>query len=505
MTYDATTLVLEGVSKCFGGTVALNDVSLTLEPGQVVGLVGENGSGKSTLMNVLAGRVVPDTGTVWFGGVELPPGDLRARVRANVGVVFQDPTVCPDLEVSENIMLGRPPARRGWFRWKHLREQAQDAVDASGLRLPVHKRLRDLSQDEAHLTDVVRLLARDTRVLVFDETTASLTADYVERLFTIIEAAKADGVACVFISHRLDEIFRISDRIVVLRDGELVLDRPAADTSEPEVIRHMVGRELSGRTRRRSVDRGETVLEVRELRSGIIQEPLDLRVGAGQVVGIGGLVGSGRSTVLEAIYGLRPRSGQVIVAGQVLAPRNVRRAVGAGVGFVPEDRRNDGLAMEMSIVANATLVEAASQPMLRLVSRRKGHQVVASMRTELGLKAPNDGAPVRTLSGGNQQKIVLGRWLAHRPQVLLLDEPTRGIDVGAKAEIYSLIDALAASGMAILLVTSELEELLTLSDEIIVLREGRVAARLGEDATEDAIAIAMAGTAPSSAEASIQG
>jgi ABC-type sugar transport system ATPase subunit len=281
---------------------------------------------------------------------------------------------------------------------------------------------------------------------------------------------------------------------VVLRDGTLVMDTPAAATSEPEVIRHMVGRELTGRTRRQSVDRGETVLEVQELRSGVIQEPLSLRVRAGQVVGIGGLVGSGRSTVLEAIYGLRPRTGQVTVAGQPLSARNVRRAVAAGVGFVPEDRRNDGLAMEMSILANATLVEAAGQPMLRVVSRRKDQQAVASMRSELGLKAPNDGAPVRTLSGGNQQKIVLGRWLARRPKVLLLDEPTRGIDVGAKAEIYSLIDELAASGMAILLVTSELEELLTLSDEIIVLREGRVAARLGEDATEGAIAVAMAGT-----------
>ena len=503
MTQDASSpgaeLVMAGVSKRFGGTVALRDVSLTLRPGEVVGLVGENGSGKSTLMNVLAGRVVPDAGTVRFGGRELPPGDLRARVAADVGVVFQDPTVCPDLEVAENIMLGRPPATRGWFRWRRLRDEAQAAVDASGLRLPVRKRLRDLSQDEAHLTDVVRLLARGTRVLVFDETTASLTADYVERLFTIIETARADGVACVFISHRLDEIFRICDRVVVLRDGELVMDRRAADTAEPEVIRHMVGRELSGRTRRQPADRGELVLDVRELRSGILSEPLDLQVYAGQVVGIGGLVGSGRSTVLEAIYGLRPRTGQVSVAGRSLPARNVRRAVGAGIGFVPEDRRHDGLAMEMSILANATLVQAASTPMLRFVSRRDDQRVVASMRSELGLKAPNDGAPVRTLSGGNQQKIVLGRWLAHRPRVLLLDEPTRGIDVGAKAEIYSLIDELAASGMAIVLVTSELEELLTLSDEIIVLREGRVAARLAEDATEDAIAVAMAGTAPTPA------
>lgn len=494
MSQPARVLEMEGVSKRFGGTVALDDVSLAVEPGQVVGLVGENGSGKSTLMNVLAGRVVPDTGTVRFGSDVLPPGDLRARVKANIGVVFQDPTVCPDLEVSENILLGRLPSRYGWFRWGRLREAAQVAVDASGLRLPVRARLRDLSQDEAHLADVVRLLARGTRVLVFDETTASLTADYVERLFATIEVAKQEGVACIFISHRLDEIFRICDRIVVLRDGHLVMDAPAEGTSEGEVIRHMVGRELSARAPRRAVAPGEAVLDVRDLQSGIVQEPLSFQVRAGRVVGIGGLVGSGRSTVLEAVYGLRSRGGQVRVSDEPLPAHNVRRAVAAGVGFVPEDRRNHGLAMEMSILANATLVEAAGQPMFRLVSRRRDQQILASMRRELGLKAPSDGAPVRTLSGGNQQKIVLGRWLAQKPKVLLLDEPTRGIDVGAKAEIYGLIDELAANGVAILLVTSELEELTTLSDEIIVLREGRVSARLEGDVGGEVIATAMAGS-----------
>ena len=487
-------LRLEGISKRFGGTVALHDVNLAVRPGEVVGLVGENGSGKSTLMNVLAGAVVPDQGTVHFRDTELAPGDVLARVRAGVGVVFQEPTVCPELEVSENIMLGRPPSKAGWFSWGRMRAQAQAAVDASQLGLPIKSRLSALSQDDAHLTDVVRLLARDSQVLVFDETTASLTADYVERLFTVMERAKSDNVACIFISHRLDEVFRICDRIVVLRDGNLVMDKDTSATSEPDVIRAMVGRELTGRTRRQPVPGGDLVLEVDNLHSGGIKEPLSLKVHAGQVIGIGGLVGSGRSTVLEAIYGLRRREGDVRVCGSSLQAHSVRRAVTAGIGFVPEDRRSHGLAMEMSVLANATLLEAATQPMMRLVSSRRDQQIVGSMRQELGLKAPNEAAPVRTLSGGNQQKIVLGRWLRRRPRVLLLDEPTRGIDVGAKAEIYDLIDQLADNGVAVLLVTSELEELTTLSDEIVVLREGRVTARLPGDAGDHAVAVAMAGS-----------
>jgi rhamnose transport system ATP-binding protein len=487
-------LTITGVSKRFGGTVALADVSLTVAPGEVVGLVGENGSGKSTLMGVVAGTVVPDEGEVHFGGFALPPGDVPARVRRGVGVVFQEPTVCPDLKVVENVLLGQLPRRFGFVSWRRAYQRAQSVVDASGLGLPVGARLSSLSQDDAHLTDVVRLLARDCRLLVFDETTASLTSDYVDKLFTLIDAARRRGMACIFISHRLDEVSRICDRVVVLRDGQLVADASAASLSEPDIIRHMVGRELAASGRREPAALGQVVLDVQGLAAGRISEPLDLQVKAGQVVGIGGLVGSGRSSVLEAVFGLRSRQGTVSVDGVTLPSGSVRKAVASGVGLVPEDRRADGLAVTMSVRANATLVESAKRPMFSLIDRRRDAAILGSMRSDLALKAAKDDAPIGTLSGGNQQKVVLGRWLAEHPKLLLLDEPTRGIDVGAKAEIYELIDRLAADGVAILLVTSELEELVRLSDEVLVLREGRVAARLPATAGEDAIALAMAGS-----------
>ena len=494
MSVASPVLRMDGISKRFGGTVALDDVTLTVGPGEVVGLVGENGSGKSTLMKCLAGTVMPDAGSVHYQGQELAAGDVHVRVRSGVGVVFQEPTICPDLEVAENVMLGHLPSRFGVISWRRARAAAQSAVEESGLSLPIGTKLSSLSQDEAHLTDVVRLLARSCRLLVFDETTASLTSDYVERLFALIEAARARGISCIFISHRLNEVVRICDRVVVLRDGRLVADTPTADTDAGTIVRQMVGRELTARGRRPAASAGEVVLDVRGLTSPGVLEPLDLQVRAGQVLGIGGLVGSGRTSVLEAVAGLSPRQGTVSVTGTVVPAASVRLAVAAGIGLVPEDRRVDGLAMDMSVRANATLVESARRPMLSLVSRRRDEQILGSMRDGLSLKAAHDDVLIRTLSGGNQQKVVLGRWLAEHRKVLLLDEPTRGIDVGAKAEIYALIDRLVAEGIAILLVTSELEELVNLSDEIIVLREGRVAARLPGEAGQEEVALAMAGS-----------
>ncbi len=485
---------LADITKRFGGVTALSEVSLTIEPGEVVGLVGENGSGKSTLIKVLAGIVTPDHGTVEVDGAPLADGDLAGRVHAGVGVVLQEAQVCPELEVAENISLGRMAPKRRLISWSKVRSDAAKVVRETGLALPIRRKLRTLSQDEAHLTDVVRLIARGCHVLVFDETTASLTADYVGQLFDVIERARAQGTAILIVSHRLNEIFAITTRVVVLRDGHVVADTPTAVTDEATVIRNMVGRELSGRQLREAATVGDPLLRVENLVAGRITEPLSLSVRPGQVLGIGGLVGSGRSTVLEAIYGLVPRAGDVTVGGVPLRAKSVRDSIRAGIGFVPEDRRADGLAMDMSVRANAAFVASARKPMLSWVRRRDEEALVNSMRAQLGLKAANDSEPVRNLSGGNQQKIVLGRWLADRPKVLLLDEPTRGIDVGAKSEIYRLIDQLAQDGVAILIVTSELEELLALSDDIVVLREGRVNARLARGATEEDVAVAMAGS-----------
>lgn len=485
---------LANITKRFGGVTALSDVNLTLEPGEVVGLVGENGSGKSTLIKVLAGIVTPDSGTVEVDGKPLDGGDLAGRVHAGVGVVLQEAQVCPELEVAENISLGRMAPKRRLISWSTVRSNAAKVLSETGLVLPIRRKLRTLSQDEAHLTDVVRLIARGCHVLVFDETTASLTTNYVSQLFDVIERARAQGTAILIVTHRLNEIFAITTRVVVLRDGLIVADTPTAQTDEATVIRNMVGRELSGRQPRNTAAVGDPLLRIENLVAGRITEPLNLTARPGQVLGIGGLVGSGRSTVLEAIYGLIPRIGVVTIDGVPLRANSVRDSIKAGIGFVPEDRRADGLAMDMSVRANAAFVASARKPMFSWVRRSDEEALVNSMRSQLGLKAANASDPVRNLSGGNQQKIVLGRWLADKPRVLLLDEPTRGIDVGAKSEIYRLIDQLAQDGVAILVVTSELEELLALSDDIIVLREGRVTARLTRGATEEEVAVAMAGS-----------
>ncbi|GAA0962596.1 sugar ABC transporter ATP-binding protein [Actinocorallia libanotica] len=343
------------------------------------------------------------------------------------------------------------------------------------------------------MVEVARVLAWDCGVIGFDETTASLTEDYVERLFTIMRELREGGAAQVFISHRLNEIMEICDSVTVLRDGRLVGTVATAETSEAELIAMMVGRSVADRYRRSPASLGPTVLRARGLRPRPLPDAFDLDLRAGEVVGIGGLVGSGRSEVLEALYGTIGRAGEVEVNGASVRPGDPRRAIAAGMGLVPEDRRARGVAMEQSVRANATMVLDGARPLWAPTSRAVQAEVLSVLYDQMKLKAADDEIPVRTLSGGNQQKIVLGRWLWHRPAVLLLDEPTRGIDVGAKREIYALIERLAEEGTAILLVSSELPELTGLCDRILMMREGRVVGEFGRGATDMELMTAAAG------------
>lgn len=485
---------MRGIVKRFGGVVALRGVDLDIGAGEIVGLVGENGSGKSTLMRILAGDVAADAGEVLVDGVSLPPGNVAARLAAGVGVVFQEPNLCPELDVAENMFLGKRPTRAGIVQWNAMRQRAGSVLGGAGIALRPSARVRTLSKDDRHLTDVAHLLARGTRVLVLDETTASLTEDYVERLFEVVRQERARGTSVVFISHRLNEIFDLCDRVAVLRDGELVAVHHTSETNETQVIRQMVGRALADKVLRTAVEPGPVRLSLGSVTAGRLHEPVSLDVRAGEIVGIGGLVGSGRSTLLEAVFGLHRRTGTVTVDGQLLRPASPRAAVAAGLGYVPEDRREHGLAMDMSVRANATFAESGRRGWTRRVSRTADLAAIESLRTRLALKAPDIDAPVRTLSGGNQQKIVLGRWLADRPRALLLDEPTRGIDVGAKAQIYEILQTLTEEGTAILLVSSEMDELLALADRVLVLREGRQRGWFPRGAQAEDVATAMAGS-----------
>jgi rhamnose transport system ATP-binding protein len=487
-------LELDGISKRFGGIHALRQASLSVEAGEVRGLVGENGSGKTTLLRILAGELSPDEGSVCVGGEVLPTLDARARLEGGVGVVFQEAHVCPELTVAENMLLGRLPSNGGAISWKDTHQSALRVLREAQIPLDPRKRVRSISQDAQHLTEVARVLARDCRVIAFDETTASLTSDYVEIVFDVIRRSRTQGAAVVFISHRLHEVFEICDTITILRDGEVRGTVDAKTASEDDVIRLMVGRDLESQFFREPAELGDVRLRVTELVSPPLERPLALEVHAGEVVGIGGLVGSGRTELLEAIYGLRPRTGEVEVLGKRVRPGDPRAAIAAGLAFVPEDRRSQGLAMAQSVRLNATMVLIGRRPLAALTSRSAEQAIMRELYDRMLLKAPSPTAPVRTLSGGNQQKIVLGRWLASRPPVLLLDEPTRGIDVGTKREIYGLMDGLAHDGTAVVLVSSELPELLGLCDRILVLREGRIVREFDRGATEEALAAAMAGT-----------
>ncbi|MFS3129960.1 sugar ABC transporter ATP-binding protein [Nocardioides sp. Bht2] len=485
-------LSLSGVRKTYGGTVALADLSFEVAPGEVRGLIGENGSGKSTAMKVISGQVVPDLGQVQVAGTTLAAGNAHDRLTAGVGVVMQDPMLCEELTVAENLALGRV-GRKGIVSWRRIVKQATEVLAKAGLDLDPQAKVRDLSQDDRHMVEVARVLAWDCKVIGFDETTASLTEDYVGRLFDVMRDLRSRGAAQIFISHRIPEILTICDTVTVLRDGEFVATVKTAETSEDQLIELLVGRSVEAQYRRAPAPAGEVVLQAKELTPSGLAGSIDLQVRAGEVVGIGGLVGSGRSEILESIYGLIPRSGSVEVGGNQVRAMRPRQAIAAGLGLVPEDRRTRGLAMEQSVRANASAVAYGSNSLITPVRDKDSEPLLAMLRSKLQLKAPDDDATVATLSGGNQQKIVLGRWLDHNPQVLLLDEPTRGIDIGAKQDIYRLIDEAAHQGMGVLLVSSELPELIGLCDRILIMREGHLVAEFTGEVSEVELMAAAAG------------
>lgn len=484
-------LEMAGISKRFGGVQALDGASLDVESGEIRALVGENGSGKTTLMRILAGSIPPDSGTVKVNGVSLADVDATARLAAGVGVVFQETLICPDLTVAENMLLGQLPPRGPFVSHKQMVTVASQVIEDHDLHIAAEQRVRSISQDAQHLTEVARVLARNARVFVFDETTASLTVDHVARLFRIIETVSQHGAAVVFITHRLHEAFELSDTVTVLRDGAVTGTRVIANTNEEEVVRLMVGRSLDNQFQRPPSPQGQVQLAV-NIGAGKVQD-VSFEVRSGEIVGLGGLVGSGRSTVLEAIYGLIPRTGTVWLSGSEVPPADPRSSIAAGLGLVPEDRRKQGLAMEQSVAANATMVLTGTTSLLRGVDSTAENEVIAQLFDRLDLKAASIDDPIRTLSGGNQQKVVLGRWLARHPKVLLLDEPTRGIDVGAKREIYDLIHSLAEEGTAIVMVSSELPELIGLCDRIMILHDHQIVGEFERGAGEEDLAAAMAG------------
>ncbi|MET0414672.1 MAG: sugar ABC transporter ATP-binding protein [Actinoplanes sp.] len=496
MAEAAALLEVDDVTKSFGAVAAVQGVSFPLYAGEAHALVGENGAGKSTIVKMLAGVHRPDTGTLKVGGEEVDfagPADAKA---AGIAVIYQEPTLFPDLSVAENIAIGNQPLTR-------LRQVDRRAMTANaerlfhrlGVHLDPSRPARGLSIADQQLVEIAKALSSEARILVMDEPTAALSGVEVERLFAVVRSLRDEGAAVLFISHRFEEITALCQRVTIMRDGKHVATERTEDLTVDDMIRRMVGRDLSALFPKQDVTPGDVMLEVEGLsREGVFKD-ISFSVRAGEIVALAGLVGAGRSEVVQAIFGVDPYDrGTVTFRNKRLKPGSPRAAMAAGMALVPEDRRQQGLVMDLSIERNVTLPRARKLARLGLLfggaERRAAETWTRKLQTKLGRLSDAVG----TLSGGNQQKVVLAKWLATGPQLLIVDEPTRGIDVGTKAEVHRLMSSLAADGLAVVMVSSELPEVLGMADRIIVLREGRVAAELTRDeATEESVMYAAMG------------
>jgi rhamnose transport system ATP-binding protein len=489
-------LSLRHAAKAFGAVQAVVDASIDLYPGEAHALVGENGAGKSTLVKILAGVYQLDSGSMLVDGTATELHGPAAAYAAGIAVIYQEPTLFPDLTVAENIFMGRQPLRSARrIDYRQMRAQAAELFQRLGVRVDPGRMCRGLSIADQQLVEIAKALSLEARIIVMDEPTAALSAAEVSRLFDVVTALRGAGAAVLFISHRLEEIFEICQRVTVMRDGRQVLTSPLADVTVDDLIRAMVGRQLASRVPGEHGTAGGVVLKVDRLtREGLFID-VSFEVCAGEIVAFAGLVGSGRTEVARAIFGIdRYDYGSVTVCGRALHKASPSAAMAAGVAFVPEDRRQQGLVMDMSIQQNMALASLARMRRHGLISAASERALASDWAMRLRIKYGRLTDPVSQLSGGNQQKVVLGKWLGRQPALLIVDEPTRGIDIATKAEVHRLIVELARQGVAVLMISSELPEVLYLGDRIEVMREGRLVAEYSRsDASEEKIMAAATG------------
>ncbi|MER7798327.1 sugar ABC transporter ATP-binding protein [Microbacterium sp. NPDC096154] len=481
----APALEATGIRKSFDGVAALRGVDLSVLPGEIHALLGENGAGKSTLIKIITGLYSHDEGTVTVDGQPADFSSVRAANRSGVVALYQELSIVPTISVAENIVLTEgAPSRLGVVRGRLLRQRAQALLDRLNQRIPLRALAGDLSPVQQTMVSIARALAMDARVLILDEPTASLTDTEIGDLFAVLRGLRDEGVAILYVSHRLEEVFELCDRLTVMRNGETIVTKNVTDSSIDEVIATMVGREQSELYPARDTTRDDTVLTVTRLSGRRVSE-VSFELRAGEVLGIGGLAGSGRSELLRLLAGAQKRTaGSIAVSGAEVAS-GVGRALEAGIALVPEERRSQGVILSAPISENVALANLPRVSTGGIVSGRRIATLAKEAMENLRIKAAGHRQDVGQLSGGNQQKVVLAKILARSPRVLLMDEPTRGIDVGTKAEIYRLIRQLAAGGMAVIAVSSELPELIGLSDRILVMHEGRVAGEVDAATTTD--------------------
>jgi rhamnose transport system ATP-binding protein len=489
-------LTLDQAAKAFGAVQALADGSIALFPGEAHALVGENGAGKSTLVKILAGVYQPDSGTLTIDGLPVILNGPNAARGAGISIIYQEPTLFPDLTVAENIFMGRQPLRAGRrIDRPAMNRSAGEIFTRLGVALDPQRQARGLSVADQQIVEIAKALSSNSNVLVMDEPTAALTTVEVERLFEVIRALRREGAAVLFISHRLEEVFASCQRVTIMRDGRFVRSALVAEITVDEIIRSMVGRDLDVLFPKTPAVVGEVVLQVDHLsREGVLHD-ISFSVRRGEIVALAGLVGAGRSEVARAIFGIDRRSaGVVAVRGTVLPNGSPLASMAAGVALVPEDRRQQGLVMDLGIDRNIALASLGRLTRFGLISRNRERDLAATWASRLQLKFGRLKNAVSTLSGGNQQKVVLGKWLARDPSLLIIDEPTRGIDVGTKAEVHRILDGLVTDGLGVLMISSELPEVLGMADRILVMREGRITAELSRDeADEDSVMRAATG------------
>lgn len=476
---DSAPLVeARGIGKRFPGVRALDGVSLHVRAGEVLALVGENGAGKSTLLKILAGVQSPDEGDILVDGRPVSFRGVEDALRQGIALIHQELNLCDNLDLAGNIFLGREPRFVGWLRRHCMLRESEKWLRMVGLDLPSDTPLAGLPIGRKQLVEIAKALSTNCRLLIMDEPTSSLSTRETETLFGVVDELRRRGVAVIWISHRLGEVKRLADRVTVLRDGRNAGDiTNRGEIDHDRMIRMMVGRDIDRLARRPSHPPGEVALAVRGLRTmAHPSEAIDLEVRSGEIVGIAGLVGAGRTEFIETLFGITPPvAGSVEVDGRRVFLRSPVDAIHARLALVPEDRKTCGLILELAVRENLSLAAIRRSSRAGFIDGAWERQLAAESIRALGIKTPGDRQVVQFLSGGNQQKVVLGKWLAMRPRVLLLDEPTRGIDVGAKAEIYDLVHRLAGSGTAVLFVSSEMEEVLSLSDRAVVMHEGRLA------------------------------
>jgi ribose transport system ATP-binding protein len=489
MSSTAPYLEIRSLSKRFTGVRALHQVSLTLGRGEVLAVIGENGAGKSTLMKILAGVQEPDSGEILVEGRPVRIDSVRAAEHLGIALIHQELNLADNLDVASNIFLGREPRRGCFVDRGRVREESRKFLEQVGLDCSPRTLVSTLSLGRQQLVEIAKALSTNARVLIMDEPTSSLSQHETEQLYRVVKELRSRGVSIVYISHRLGEVKELADRVVVLRDGENAGELPRAEINHDAMVKLMVGRDLT-RHSRASFGTGEALLEVRELRTPTNPtHPLNFSLKPGEIVGVAGLVGAGRTELLRVLFGIdRAVGGEIRVAGSSVQMRSPMDAIRAGLALVPEDRKQQGVILEMAVRENLSLPSLRRDARAGFRDSAIERAIADEMVVKLGVKTPSQRQFVQFLSGGNQQKIVIGKWLALKPRVLLLDEPTRGIDVGAKQEIYKLIEQLADDGVAILFVSSEMEEILRLSDRALVMHEGQITGELQrEELSEEAV------------------